>query len=115
MKVLKNCVALRSTVRIYIPSTKDVDKHCDTSDYTNQALKLLYECFEGATSTKALGAWISQSTKLVKEEVTMCFAYCKEKDLERHIDAIYDFCLKMKKDLQQESIALEVNGVMYFV
>lgn len=115
MKQLKNCVKLTSQVKIYVPSTVDVDKNFDNSEYVQQTLKFLSECFGGATATKALGAWISTKGQLVTEHVDLVFSFAKEKDLEESIDKIYNYCLKMKLDLRQESISLEVNNELYFV
>lgn len=112
---LKNCVKLSCSVRIYVPSTVNVDQAADTGEWVDRSLAFLSECFGGATSTKALGAWVSNNGSLVKEGVTIVFAYATQEKLEERIDNVYSFCLDMKGALSQEAIALEVNGEMYFV
>lgn len=115
MKTLKNCVKLSCSVKIYVPSTVEVDKEFDSQEYVERTLKFLSSEFGGATATKALGAWVTSSGALVKESVTMVFAYTGQQQLEKSIDSVYDFCLAMKKELAQEAIALEVNNELYLV
>lgn len=115
MKTLKNCVKLSSSVRIYVPSTIDVDKDFDNAAYVDSAMRLLSMKFGGATSSQALGSWVSSSGQLVKEHVTIVFAYAEQVQLNKHIEAIHDFCVQMKLKLGQEAIALEVNNELYLV
>lgn len=115
MKQLKNCIKLRSQVKIYVPSTVDVDKHFDNSNQVDETLFFLSDLFGGATCTKALGAWVSNSGELVKESVTMVFAFADQAQLEANIKEIYDYCLKLKISMTQEAIALEVNGELYLI
>lgn len=114
-KSLKNLIALSQKVKIYVPSTVDVNIAADNSKYVEKSLKLLASAFGGATSYQAFGAWLSQSGELVKESITVCEAFCKEADLQNSIELIYDFCLELKIELKQEAIALEVNGILHFV
>lgn len=112
---LKNLFKLSSRVTIYVPSTTDIDKSIDTTEYVNKTHELLSTCFGGSTETKAVGCWMSPTAGLVKETTTMVFSYCKEEDLENNIEKVYKWCYKMCDELKQDSIALELNGVMYFV
>jgi hypothetical protein len=115
MKQLKNCIKLSCQVKIYVPSTVDVNKSFDSSEWIEKAMSELSSYFGGSTSSKALGAWISGKGDLVKEDVTVVFSYATQAQLEINIDKVYEFCLEMKKELLQESIALEVNGELYLV
>ena len=115
MKTLKNCIKLSSQVKIYVPSTFNVSEGFDSTAWVDKSLSLLSSEFGGATSTAALGAWVSSQGELVKEKITMVFSYAKQEQLEKSIDKIYEFCLTMKLELKQESIALEVNGDLYLI
>lgn len=115
MKQLKNCIKLNSNVKIYVPSTSNVDEQIDSSQKVLETLTFLSEKFGGSTATKAMGAWITQKGSLVTENVTMVLSYCNQNDLTNSIEDIYQYCVKMKLDMKQESIALEVNGEMYLV
>lgn len=115
MKKLKNCIELACSVKIYVPSTINIDKHFENDFWINETLAFLSTEFGGATSTKALGAWLSQSGNLIKEDVTIVFSFVSQDTLEKKIEKIYEFCLRMKIDLSQESVALEINNKLYLI
>lgn len=115
MKTLKNCVKLSCSVKIYVPSTVNVDQSFDSQEWTDKALQLLSNEFGGSTASKALGAWVSSKGELVKENVTMVFSYANQSQLEASIEKVYDFCLDMKTKLSQEAIALEINNELYLI
>ena len=115
MKKLKNLIKLSSKVAIYVPSTIDVNHEIDNNKYVEKTGELLSNCFGGATSTKCVGMWMSDSKGLVKEKTTLVFAYCSTEQLEENIDTVIDFCVELKNELRQDAIALEVNGEMYFI
>lgn len=112
---LKNMFKLSSKITVYVPSTCDINQQADTKKYIDACAVLLSESFGGATSCEALGYWVSPSAGLVKEKSTMIFAYCSDEDLKNHIEKVIDFCEAMKKELNQDAIALEINGEMYFI
>ena len=112
---LKNMFKLSSKITVYIPSTTDINKEIDNTEYVNQCASLLSECFGGATSTPALGYWMSNTVGLVKESTTMVFAYASDTDLQDNIEKVIDFCENLKAELKQDAIALEINGEMYFI
>lgn len=112
---LKNMFKLSSKITVYIPSTTDINQTADTKKYVDNCAVLLSESFGGATSCEALGYWTSPKAGLVKERSTMVFAYCSDADLQNKIENVLDFCEAMKKELNQDAIALEINGEMYFI
>lgn len=115
MKKLKNLVALRHKVTVYVPATVDVDKAVDNSAQVDAAAALLSGLFGGATSSPAVGYWLTASGQLVKENTTIVFAFAAEEALESGIDKVVDFCDNLKTEMAQEAIALEVDGTMYFI
>lgn len=112
---LQNLFKLSSKITIYIPSTADINKPIDNSAFVDEAATLFSNCFGGATSCETLGYWCSPSAGLVKERTTMVFAYCSDVDLQNHTDKVIDFALKVKAELAQDAVAVEINGEMYFV
>lgn len=112
---LKNIFKLSSKITLYIPATKNVDEEIDNNEYVEEAAKLFSLLFGGSTSTPGLGYWMSSSAGLIKEKINLVFAYASEKDLREKIDQVIDWCENLKRVLRQESIALEVNGEMYFI
>jgi len=114
-KKLANCFKLSSKITLYIPATNNINESIDNTPYVNSAATLLSDCFGGATSTPALGYWVSPNAGLVREATTLVFAYASEKDLTEKLDQVVTFCEKLKVDLSQDAIALELNGEMYFI
>ncbi len=112
---LQNLFKLSSKITVYVPATSNVNEKIDNKIYVDQCASLLSSLFGGATSSPALGYWLSNTSGLVKENTTIVFAYCSDTDLQEHIEKVIDFCEKMKNELTQEAIALEINGEMYFV
>lgn len=108
-KRLKNLINLNQNVKIFIPDNSENAKEVEES------FKMLSMCFGSANSYQAFSAWLESNSSLMKEKVTVCEGFCKESDLQNSIEAIYDFCLKLKKDMKKESIALEINGIVHFV
>lgn len=115
MKELKNCIKLSCQIKIYVPSTTNIREAFDSLEWVRKTMELLSKEFGGATATSALGAWVSNQGDLVKENITVVFAYARQEQLENSIDFVYGFCLDMKRVLGQEAIALEVNGELYLV
>ena len=107
---LQNMFKLSCKVTVYIPSTTDINKQIDNTEYINQCASLLSECFGGATSTPALGYWMSNTVGLVKENTTMVFSYASDTDLQANIEKVITFCENLKTELTQDAIALEING-----
>ena len=115
MKQLEQLTKLDKNIKIYVPSTIDVDKKIDTSKNVDETLTMLSNKFGGSTSTKANGTWITQKSKLVKEEVTICESYCTGSDLKNSLTDVINYCKELKKELNQEAISLEVNSELYFI
>ena len=112
---LKNLFKLSSKVTLYIPSTVNINEDIDNRKYIDEAASLLSRCFGGATSCQTLGYWMSPSAGLVKERTVMVYAYCTDEDLQKHAEEVIDYCERLKKELKQDSIAMEINGEMYFI
>src|SRR5690242_7748272 len=115
MKSLKNLIALSQNVKIYVPSTMNVDTPIDNGEFVHETLSMLSSCFGGSTSFEALGAWHTKQGNLIKERVVICQSFCNEQALSENIEKVYEFCCHLKSVMGQEAIALEVNNVLHFV
>ena len=115
MKSLKNCIKLSSRVTVYVPATINTNETVDNSKQVEKTASFLASIFGGATSSPAVGYWLSASVGLVRENTTIVFAFADQSQLETHIDELICHCEDMKADMQQENIALEINGEMYFI
>ncbi len=115
MKILKNCIKLSCSVRVYVPSTINVNQSFDSDEIVNETLHFLSKEFGGATASKALGGWISTGGELIKEPVTIVFSYATSAQLEDSMEKVYDYCLGLKSRLSQEAIALEINNELHLI
>lgn len=115
MKFLKHCIELSSSVKIYVPSTINVDEKSNNDEWIDITLRFLAKEFGGATACKGVGVWISPNDKLVKEDVMLVLAYTHQDILSASLEKVYDFCLDMKAKLSQQSIAIEINNKMYLI
>lgn len=114
MELLKGAVKLKEKIEIIVPGTTDAEKAADTSFYVDQALKILSEQFGGATAVKASGAYVSDQIGLIKEDVTKVYAFA-DKMTPESLAVVLDFADRMKSELSQECIGLEINGAFYLV
>jgi hypothetical protein len=112
---LENLIVLSSNVRLYVPSTEEVNEACDNSLVVRETADLFSECFGGATIYKALGCWRSPAVGLVTEDVTIVESYCGEAELSENIRRVLLWAKAVKARMSQEAIALSVNGKLYFV
>lgn len=115
MKRLQNCFKLGSKVTVYVPATNNVNEEIDNEKYVKAVAERLSFWFGGATSTPARGYWVSTDAGLVKEDTTIVFAYTDTEKLQNCIDRLVDLCEWLKAEMTQESVALEINGEMYFI
>ena len=112
---LQNLFKLSSKVTVYVPSTIDINVNIDNTEYVNKTAELLSDCFGGATQTNALGCWKSPTAGLVKEKVVLVYSNCTDNDLNENIEKVVDWCEKMRDELRQDAISLEINGELYFI
>lgn len=110
----KAMFTLSNKVTVYIPATVNINENIDNTKYVDAAATLLSNLFGGATATEAFGFWVSPTAGLVKEKTTMVFAYAGENELRNGIDKVVDFALDLKKELNQDAVAVEINGEMNF-
>ena len=64
-------LSLNHTLALFVPSTMDVNQYTDNSTQVQSTLSFLGNLFGGATSSNAEGAWRSEESGLVTEQVTM--------------------------------------------
>lgn len=113
-KQLRALFPLSQKVRLYVPSTVNIDEAIDNTEHVEQTLKMFGELFGGATSYEALGAWNGSNGKLIQESVTIVESYANKlgsKDIMQLIVYAKQLC----KNMSQDAIAVEVNGSMGFI
>lgn len=108
---------LKNQVKIYIPSTTDVNvSNINKQDeWADKTLTALSNWFGGATVMDATGAWVSQSKGLIKEQIKIVYAFCNGRSLNDNLINLLNHVKEVCKDMSQECVSLEINGVLYFV
>ncbi len=113
---LQALVKLSHKVAVFVPTRDthgiELDKTI-AQDTLDSTLTILSNSFGGATASQAIGCWIGVNG-LVKENVVYVFAYAKALD-ETLVNRIIDHCRHIKAQCNQEAIALEVDGELYFL
>ena len=108
-------MSYKHNLRIYVPSTVDVNNASDNSAAVAGCLSFLSGIFGGATAFRASGAWVSDSAGLVLEDVTICYAFTNFRGLRRGRRAVLDYAKKLRDDMGQEAVSVEIDGRLYFV
>ena len=106
---------LQSRVSIYVPSTKNVNEHIDNTEIVMRTIGQLSDWFGGATASKAIGGWRCQDGSVVVEDVTIVYSFCTDEQLQEHAHDILGVCERIKEEMTQEAVTLEINGQVKFV
>lgn len=106
---------LQSKVSIYVPSTINVNEQTDNTEQVRQIIGELSDYFGGATASKAVGGWRCADGQIVVEDVTIVYAFCTDEQLQEHIHDILAICERLKREMSQEAITLEINGQVKFI
>jgi len=96
-------------VALFIPTTYDVNKPVDTTKYIDETLAFLGKRFGGATSEEVKGIWNSNEIGLVGERLFKVHTYATPIDLQKKLNDVIEYVGRMKKDLKQEAMAIEIN------
>lgn len=108
-------IPLNHKISIYVPGTKDVNKETDNGEHVKKIIGVLSDMFGGATAGEHLGGWRSNSGEIVTEKITIVYAFCNEESLKSNIQNVLNVCQKLKKELSQEAISLEIDNKLYFI
>lgn len=108
---------LTHSVKIYVPGTIDGDKPTIVlqEEKTNAAIKLFSELFGGATSGDFVGAWKNTAGVIVTEPIKIVYSFCSEDQLAAGLPGVLNFALDLCRDMKQEAISVEIDGVLHFV
>lgn len=104
--------SLSHKVSCYIPATININTEIDNTPYVNHMAEIMSNAFGGATATKASGYWMSDTCGLVKENTTIIFSFAETLD---NLDPVIDYLVQLKTELNQDAMAIEVDGKMWFI
>ena len=113
---LKHCFKLSHRLALYIPTRDSKGRSLGrlSQKVRDESLRWLSRECGGATATKALGSWLSGSGLLIKEEVTLIFAFRKSLDV-KFAGRLLEYAESIKARCRQESLAVEVDGELYLI
>lgn len=100
---------------VYVPSTRNVNEQTDNNEEVKHVMRVLSEMFGGATSTEAVGCWISENGQQVLERITKFYSFCTSEQAAENIGRVVGLCEWLKTEMQQEAISLEYNGQLKFI
>jgi len=86
----------------------------NAQELLEKTLRYLSLTFGGATSSDAVGSWVSPSGQIIREHVTLVFSYAQNLS-DENTDSLLDHCLWLKEQGHQDSIALELDGELYLI
>jgi len=114
---LKHLFALEISVKLFIPSTIDINKPSTIMQaaFERSALELFSELFGGATSYQAVGAWSSKTGGLVTENVKIVEAFATTEAAKSGMAQVVAFAEKMKAEMRQEAVALQYQNQLFFI
>ena len=72
-------------------------------------MAFMAERFGGATCKIVNGVWLSDRVGLVGEVVYVVYSYLTQSDMTRYLDEVVDYLKGLKRELNQEAMALEIN------
>ncbi len=79
-----------------------------------KVLTILASLFGGCTSVPGKGAWMSK-TGLVTEDITLVYSFTDPDTLSKALPKVEALARDIAQTMNQECVAVEVNGVMFFV
>lgn len=111
---------LGARVSVYVPATCGTADAADNSREVDAVASTLSAWFGGATIQPGAGCWMSDTCGLVKEDTTVVYAACTAEQLADHIAALRELCENLKREMQQEAVAMQIDGIpgaagLYFI
>ena len=106
---------LNCKVAIYIPATINVNIAIDNKTQVKKACVFLSSLFGGCTAIDTSGYWIDNNSNLIKENTTFVYAFCNKKQLRKAKKSIINYAKNLCLEMQQETIAIEINNRLYFI
>lgn len=120
MSALAGFTRLSHSVAVYIPSTYNVDgKATDelVGGFVRFVKRELAQRFGGFTALRAgavEGGWVAESGDLVEESITIVKAFAAELT-EEDIRFVIDMAARIKADMRQEAVSIEIDGELVLV
>lgn len=106
-------IILSHVASIFVPSTVNIDSQIDNTQIVNSILAELSSEFGGASAQDVKGAWLSDTAGLVVENITRIFCYGSDKA--EMLDVFSNLAQRLKVEMSQDSVLIDVDNVGYLV
>ena len=106
-------ITLSHVASIFVPSTVNIDSQIDNTQIVNSILAELSSEFGGASAQDVRGAWLSDTAGLVVENITRIFCYGSDKA--EMLDVFSNLAQRLKVEMSQDSVLIDVDNVGYLV
>lgn len=95
---LKGQFHLDNVVKIYVPSTYNVDQPIDNTPYVNESLETFSNMFGGATAIEGTGAWVGDNNQLIKEKVTIVYSFAESLN-KKKVNEVVAYAKSLKEEI----------------
>jgi hypothetical protein len=98
---------------LYLPSKDRFEQEIDQAYWVGEALKVLGECFGGATAfPQGRGVWRddAQGGKLLFDQPVVIQCYTAEESLERELDRLRTFLLRLGTEARQGAVGFVIDS-----
>lgn len=106
--VLSHYMVMNHRATVYIPVTDGLENK------EHDALHFMSSLFGGASSESVKGSYLSKNGEMMYDDVKKVYSYSSGFASE-DIDLFLNFARKLRKDLKQESIGIEVDNNFYLI
>jgi len=102
---------------IYVPNKDWNGTLFSQEPWVEEALALLSKIGGGATAMPPVeGAWLNEETaELIREQPRVVYSYIIPDRFLEHRDELVGFVKRMGRETNQGAIAIEFDGVLYYV
>lgn len=104
-----------NSIGIFIPTTTKGNRKTNTEPIRDKAMAFMAERFGGATCKSAEGVWHSEELGLIDEAIYIVQSYSTREALNHYLDEVILFIKNLKRELDQEAMALEVNNKLTLI
>lgn len=111
--------AQQYTVEVYVPSTRNASVPISKAVFKRRVAEtesFVDRLYGGSTELSGIGSWVEPKTgHLIKERVTIVSSTADPVRFLKYDANLKKFLMRKKRQWGQKTIAVEVNGHLYFV
>lgn len=116
-ETFKGFQKMPARVAVYVPGTSGpaAADAALAERMTAETAAALSSLFGGATITPARGAWMSDECGLIREDVQIVYSFTEAEKLNSHAAEILEIVQRVKSEMRQEAVSVEINNELYLI